>query len=150
MLGRFHYLRHFVLGLLGLFNARGAPDRSHGVGGVEPLLCTWRSRNIPALTPAPASTRIAPGRLNHRWRPVMPGKQSDLVVIETVQGEMTAQIMKTHLESEGIPVLLKSESLGTIYGLIADGLGAVKIMVPREFAEEAKQIVRGNATSGPG
>jgi hypothetical protein len=79
----------------------------------------------------------------------MPGKQSDLVVIETVQGEMTAQILKTHLESEGIPVLLKSESLGTVYGLIADGLGAVKILVPRELSEAAKQIVRGNATAGP-
>jgi hypothetical protein len=79
----------------------------------------------------------------------MPGKPSDLVVVETVQGEMTAQIIKTHLESEGIPVLLKSESLGIIYGLIADGLGAVKILVPREFSEAAKQIVRGNATAEP-
>ncbi len=79
----------------------------------------------------------------------MPGRQSDLVVIETVQGEMTAYIMKTHLESEGIPVLLKSESLGTIHGLIADGLGAVKILVPRELAEEAQRIVRGDAAPGP-
>jgi hypothetical protein len=72
----------------------------------------------------------------------MTGKQPDLVVIETVQGELAAQVMKTHLESEGIPVLLKSESLGKIYGFVVDGLGAVKILVPREFAEAAKQIIK--------
>ena len=77
----------------------------------------------------------------------MTGQQSDLVVIETVQGELAAQVMKTHLESEGIPVLLKSESLGKVYGFVVDGLGAVKILVPQEFAEEAKLIIKGNASS---
>lgn len=79
----------------------------------------------------------------------MTKKESDLVVIQIVQGELTAQVMKTHLESEGIPVLLQSESLGTIYGVIADGVGAVKILVPQEFADEAKQILKGDTSSEP-
>jgi len=49
--------------------------------------------------------------------------------------------MKSHLESEGIPVLLEYESLGIIYGVAVDGLGEVRILVPREYAEEAKRII---------
>ena len=66
---------------------------------------------------------------------------SDLVVICTVQGELTASVIKTHLESEGIPVLLRYESVGKVYGLTVDGLGEVRIMVPEKLAEEAKHII---------
>ena len=65
----------------------------------------------------------------------------DLVVICTVQGELAASVMKSHLESEGIPVLLKYESAGKVFGLTVDGLGKVKILVPQELAEEAKRII---------
>ena len=70
------------------------------------------------------------------------GKQkSDLVVICTVQGELAANVIKSHLESEGIPVLLKWEALGRVGGLTVDGLGQVKIIVPQEFAEDARLII---------
>jgi hypothetical protein len=75
--------------------------------------------------------------------------KSAFVVIETVQGQMTAEIIKSHLEDEGIPVYLQSESVGRVYGLIMDGLGAIKILVPLEFAEEAKEIIKDNATLKP-
>ena len=68
--------------------------------------------------------------------------KSDLVVIDTVQGEVTANIIKSHLESEGIPVLLKWESVGRVYGLTVDGLGQISILVPQELAEESKRIIR--------
>jgi hypothetical protein len=48
---------------------------------------------------------------------------SDFVVICKVQGELAANVLKSHLESEGIPVLLKWESAGRVYGLTVDGLG---------------------------
>jgi len=54
---------------------------------------------------------------------------------------MEAQIMKGRLESEGIPVLLSYESAGLVYGLTVDGLGEVKVMVPKHLAEEAKEIL---------
>ena len=72
----------------------------------------------------------------------MRNSKSDLVVICTVQGELTANVMKSHLESEGIPVLLKWESAGRVYGLTVDGLGQISILVPQELAEEAKRIIR--------
>jgi len=63
-----------------------------------------------------------------------------LVTVRTAR-QMEAQIIKGRLESEGIPVLLTYESLGLVYGLTVDGLGEVKIMVPRHLAEEAKEIL---------
>jgi len=63
-----------------------------------------------------------------------------LVTVRTAK-YMEAQIIKGRLESEGIPVLLSYESAGLIYGLTVDGLGEVKIMVPKHLAEEAKEIL---------
>lgn len=71
----------------------------------------------------------------------MAKNSSDLVVVHKVQGELVAHAIKSKLESQGIPVLLKYESAGPIYGITLDGLGQVKILVPGEFAEEAKQII---------
>ena len=58
-----------------------------------------------------------------------------------VARQIEAHIIKGRLESEGIPVLLSYESAGLVYGITVDGLGEVKIMVPRHLAEEAKQIL---------
>jgi hypothetical protein len=63
-----------------------------------------------------------------------------LVSVRTAK-YMEAQIIKGRLESEGIPVLLSYESAGLIYGLTIDGLGEVKIMVPRRLEEEAREIL---------
>ncbi len=54
---------------------------------------------------------------------------------------MEAQVIKGRLESEGIPVLLGYESAGLIYGLTVDGLGEVKVMVPKRLEEEAREIL---------
>jgi hypothetical protein len=66
--------------------------------------------------------------------------REQLVTVRTAK-YMEAQIIKGRLESEGIPVLLSYESAGLIYGLTIDGLGEVKIMVPKHLAEEAKEIL---------
>jgi hypothetical protein len=71
----------------------------------------------------------------------MIAKNHDLVEICSVQGELQANIIKSHLEFEGIPVVLKYESLGPVLGIIANGLGQVHILVPTELAESAKQII---------
>ena len=58
-----------------------------------------------------------------------------------VATQMEAQIIKGRLESEGIPVLLNYESAGLVYGITVDGLGEVKVMVPKRLAEEASEIL---------
>ena len=69
-------------------------------------------------------------------------EDSDLVVITTVHGEIAANVIKSHLESEGIPVLLQYESAGRVYGLTVDGLAEVKVLVPRGLAVEAQEIIK--------
>jgi hypothetical protein len=63
-----------------------------------------------------------------------------LVTVRTAK-YLEAQIIKGRLESEGIPVLLSYESAGLVCGLTIDGLGEVKIMVPRHLAAEAREIL---------
>jgi hypothetical protein len=66
--------------------------------------------------------------------------RGQLVTVCTAR-QMEAQIIQGRLESEGIPVLLSYESAGLIYGLTVDGLGEVKIMVPKRLAKEAREIL---------
>jgi hypothetical protein len=64
-----------------------------------------------------------------------------LVCVHVAQGQMQAHVFKARLESEGIPVLLKYESLGVVYGFTLDGLGEVCLMVPAAWAEEALRLL---------
>jgi hypothetical protein len=64
-----------------------------------------------------------------------------MVVICSVQGEMAANLLKSHLESKGVPVLLEYESAGRVIGITVDGLAEVRIKVPRELADDARQII---------
>ena len=68
-------------------------------------------------------------------------KNKDFVTIAVVYGQIKADVFKSHLESEGIPVYLQYESLGKVTGITIDGLGKIKVKVPAECAEEAKQIL---------
>ena len=67
--------------------------------------------------------------------------QSESLVTVRTTNYMEAHIIKGRLESEGIPVLLRYESAGLVYGITVDGMGQVKVMVPRHLAEEAKEIL---------
>jgi hypothetical protein len=69
--------------------------------------------------------------------------REQLVTVRTTT-YMEAQVIKGRLESEGIPVLLSYESAGLVYGITVDGLGEVKVMVPKRLAEEAKEILGGS------
>ncbi len=66
--------------------------------------------------------------------------EEELVTVRIAR-QMEAHIIKGRLESEGIPVLLSYESAGLVYGITVDGLGEVKVMVPKHLAEEAQEIL---------
>jgi hypothetical protein len=68
-------------------------------------------------------------------------EEPELVCVHTSQGWDVAQIYKGKLEAAGIPVLLKYESAGLVYGITVDGLGAVRIMVPETYASEAERLL---------
>ena len=75
-----------------------------------------------------------------------------LTTIYVANSQPEAQIVKGRLEAEGIPVMLKYESLGLVYGFTIDGLGQVKIQVPASLAQKANEILETdetNSTTGP-
>lgn len=69
-------------------------------------------------------------------------KKIDFVTVQEVHSEFEANVIKGRLESEGIPAFLQYESVGRVYTVTVDGIGAIKIKVPAQFAEEAKEILR--------
>jgi len=65
-------------------------------------------------------------------------KEWDLLLkTDPNQGE----IIRGRLESSGIEVRLDQEAIGKIYGLTVDGLGEVKVYVPKDKIEEAKKVL---------
>jgi hypothetical protein len=64
-----------------------------------------------------------------------------LVTVHTASGQLQAQVIKTKLESAGIPALLDYESAGVVLGITVDGLGEVRVMVPEGLAEEARALL---------
>ena len=64
-----------------------------------------------------------------------------LITVYVARGQPEAQIIKGHLESEGIPAILRYESAGIIYGLTIDGLGQVEVQVPSSWVQQAKEVL---------
>jgi hypothetical protein len=59
-----------------------------------------------------------------------------------VFGHLEADVIKSFLEAEGVPVELFQESVGRhIYPTTIDGLGRVQLFVPKEKAEEARRLL---------
>jgi hypothetical protein len=71
----------------------------------------------------------------------MEADKAKFTTVYIAGGQPEAQIVKGRLENEGIPVILRYESAGIVWGLTVDGLGQVEVQVPSSFAEEAKQIL---------
>lgn len=64
-----------------------------------------------------------------------------VLLLRAVQGQMEAAILRSRLESEGIPVVLEYESVGPLYGIISNELGEVRVLVPAEFLDQARQLI---------
>lgn len=63
------------------------------------------------------------------------------VVVWAAANLMEAQIVKGRLVSQGIPAIVRGESLGPIYGLTAGKLASTDVLVPALLAEKAQQIL---------
>ncbi len=68
-------------------------------------------------------------------------EQDWVLLLRVVQGQMEALILRSRLESEGIPVWLQYESVGFLYGITANELGEVRVMVPRDFLDPAQRAL---------
>lgn len=59
-----------------------------------------------------------------------------------IEGMVEAEIIKSKLESFSIPCMLKFEAIGRVLGITTNGLGKVQVMVPLEYYEKAKEIIK--------
>ncbi|MCD6519897.1 MAG: DUF2007 domain-containing protein [Anaerolineae bacterium] len=64
------------------------------------------------------------------------------VVVYISQGPLGAEVIKSKLESCGIPAVLRYEAIGRVLGLTVDGLGQVEVLVPAAYAEEAQALIQ--------
>lgn len=62
-------------------------------------------------------------------------------VVVAATSPLEASLVKDLLESAGIPVLLRSEAIGRLYGFNLGPLGQVEIVVPEEQAECARELL---------
>ena len=62
-------------------------------------------------------------------------------VVHISSGLLHANIVRGRLESEGIRTRLSYEAAGKIYAITVDGLGEVRILVPEEDADKAREIL---------
>ena len=62
-------------------------------------------------------------------------------VVRTVSGELEAEAIRTALESAGIPVRIKMESVARLIAVTVDGLGKVEVLVPPARLEEARDLL---------
>jgi hypothetical protein len=51
------------------------------------------------------------------------------------------EIIRGKLEVSGIEAKLEQEAIGKVYGLTVNGLGEVKVYVPKGKIEEAKKVL---------
>jgi Putative prokaryotic signal transducing protein len=67
--------------------------------------------------------------------------EQELAVVYKASGELEAQVIKSKLNSLGIPAILQNEALGTL-GFTVDGLGEFRVLVPLDKEKEARRALR--------
>ena len=68
----------------------------------------------------------------------------DLVTLASYRDVIEANVVRSRLESEGIPCFLADEHLVQMNWLYSDAIGGVKLQVVESDVEEAMRILRGN------
>jgi hypothetical protein len=63
------------------------------------------------------------------------------VIVWEAANLLEAQVVKGRLESAGIPAIIRSETLGAIYGLTTGGLAAAHVLAPAALAEKALTLL---------
>ena len=69
------------------------------------------------------------------------GTEPKLVEVYTSQGHLGAHVAKSKLATVGIPALLSYDAASLIFGITVDGIGEVRVMVPEQYAAEAKSTL---------
>ncbi|MBN1824896.1 MAG: DUF2007 domain-containing protein [Candidatus Eisenbacteria bacterium] len=71
-----------------------------------------------------------------------------LVVIAKMQNNEEAMVVKSLLDSEGIPCVYQSPIVQSVQPITIDGLGTVRILVNPEDEERARELLTGRKLPG--
>ena len=63
------------------------------------------------------------------------------VLVDKVQGQLQAELIKGLLEAQGIMVWLNSQGAARAYAVTVGTLGAVEILVPSSAVEQARKVL---------
>ncbi len=55
--------------------------------------------------------------------------------------DLEAQVIKSFLESNGIPVMLQGDSVSKVYGFTVGGMAEVRVFVPEALASKAVELL---------
>ena len=70
------------------------------------------------------------------------GMSDELKELIVVEGMVETEVIKSKLNSFGIPCHVQAETAGRLFGITIDGLGKAKIMVNEEDYEKALSIIK--------
>jgi len=69
-------------------------------------------------------------------------KKKNMVPVYRAASEAEARIIKSFLESNGIPCLMKANAAPSVHAFAVDGMGEVTILVWEEDAAKARELIR--------
>jgi len=72
-------------------------------------------------------------------------KSSKLVEVYKAPNEMEAQVIRSLLESYGIPCFLKSHAAPSVHMFTVDGMAEVRVMVLESMAGDARNLIVSDA-----
>jgi len=79
---------------------------------------------------------------------IQTNETTGLTTIHVAKGLLRAMVLRGALESAGIPVMLSYESAGPAIGIMLGKIGEVRVMVPIEWATEARELLAAEPRTG--
>ena len=67
--------------------------------------------------------------------------EEEWILVDKVQGQLQAEILRGLLEGQGIMVWLNQQGAARAYAVAVGTLGMVEILVPSSEAEKARQVL---------
>jgi hypothetical protein len=65
-----------------------------------------------------------------------------MVLVFTAQGEIESEQVRAFLEANEITTMEQGEALRKTHGMVLDGLGEVRILVPADQEEDARELLK--------
>lgn len=67
--------------------------------------------------------------------------EDEWVLVDKVQGQLQAEILKGLLEAQGIMVWVNPQGAARAYAVSVGSLGAVELLVPSSAADQAREVL---------